>query len=792
MMAAAALLFAACDRPEVKEPVKIRLNKELMSNLHVGETQKLEASVTPYDAQVTLVWASDNEAVAVVDDEGNVTGVAPGTAEVTVTADEAVAKCKVTVLAITPEGISLDVDKLEMNIGEKRQLEATITPKDASADDLAWSSSNESVATVKDGVVTAVSDGQAVITVSCNGGKLTAECEVTVAKQAAEKVYVSSISMVSSLELKVGEAYVLNVTVLPENADDKTVTFSLEGDCITLDETTGAIEAVKEGTAKVTAVANDGSGVKAECEVVVTSHGGDVVEIEGVSIAAAGNAGEVQVNKELQLYAHFVPDGAVPNSVSWTVDNQELATIDQNGVLKGVSAIEGSDGSWSKVVVTVNADGKTSSLSFSVIPRQPDDIEVDLPADGQLRIGESWSFNPRIVPEGLGFSVIVVGADPSGKMLTSDSMTASYAGVYSFTFSISDHADLVNSYKILKNVSVNVIPYWVETVSLPATQEMELGASMNIVPSFTSDVEGVEPTYKDVRWSSSDPSVVSVNETTGELKANAAGSAVITATTCHDWSVPSGTAHKSASCTVTVKSSGSSFNVGDYYYSDGTWSSELQTGKTVVGVIFAKVNAASSDARLAQDYPGCTHGLVLGLAEYADQDFGSVSTYNGHGYYADLGYDANMIVDQDKPNGYSNTLAHKDLNASKSDYCKFFNAAEGVVSVHSAVVAAPASASAWYVPSYKEMSLINENRAVVNEAINAAGGTPVAEPYENEASWDENRSSDWYWTSTIKGVWYERGKSYDHYKHPYDISKGDWTTSQQSSGNFKVRVVLAF
>ena len=98
----------------MQEPVKVRLNKELMSDLNVGETQQLEVTVTPKTAQVTLVWASDNEAVAVVDDEGNVTGVAPGTAEVSVTADEAVAKCKVVVTSPKPQGLSLDVETLDM------------------------------------------------------------------------------------------------------------------------------------------------------------------------------------------------------------------------------------------------------------------------------------------------------------------------------------------------------------------------------------------------------------------------------------------------------------------------------------------------------------------------------------------------------------------------------------------------------------------------------------------------------------------------------------------------------
>ena len=122
LVAAAMCLFAACERPQVEEPVKIRLNKELVSGLSVGATQQLEVTVTPADAKVTLVWASDNESVAVVDDQGNVTGVAPGTAEVSVTADEAVAKCKVNVIALKPQGVSLDVETLEMTVGQTRQL----------------------------------------------------------------------------------------------------------------------------------------------------------------------------------------------------------------------------------------------------------------------------------------------------------------------------------------------------------------------------------------------------------------------------------------------------------------------------------------------------------------------------------------------------------------------------------------------------------------------------------------------------------------------------------------------
>lgn len=783
LLALAACLLSACEQPEVKEPVKIRLNKELMSNLHVGETQKLEASVTPYGADVTLVWTSDNESVAVVDDEGNVTGVAPGTAEVTVAADETVAKCKVIVLAITPESISLDTDKIEMAVGQTRQLEAILAPKGASADDLQWTSGKESVATVADGVITAVAAGQTVITVSCNGGKLTAECEVTVTPGAADKVYVSSISMVSSLELKVGGTSVLTVVALPENATDKSVTFSCDGDCISIDEATGAIEALKVGTAVITASANDGSGVKAECNVKVTSHG----DVTSVAITAEGDATDVQVGKGLQLYAQCLPAGAVPQSVSWTVDNPGLATVDQTGVLTGVGALKGSDGQWNKVGVTVNADGAQGYLSFRVIPRQPDAIEVDLPEGGQLRIGEPWQFNPRIVPEGLPFSIACYG-DLNEAYGTFVSATP---GLKNIDFYVSDHDDLVYS-SLRAYVHIDVIPYWVESVSIPETYSMQNGTSTTLVPSFTSDVEGVQPTYTKVVWSSSDPSVASVDQNTGEIRAVGVGETVITVTTDDQWAVPEGQAQKSASCTLTVTASDNSLNVGDYYYSDGTWSSELQSGKTVIGVVFAKMNATASDPLLARDFPGCTHGLVVSTVEYAEQDFGAVSAYNGHGYYAALGYDANAVVDTDKSNGYGNTLAHKDMNASRPDYCLLFNAESGVVATHTASFAAPAVASSWFIPSFKEMQLLVETMDAVNAKIAAAGGTCIAEPHASEDSTDAARSSDWYWSSTIHGEWYAKGGTYDHAKYAFDIYNNGWTKYVQSSAKCKVRVILAF
>ena len=745
LAAAAVCLLSACEQPQVQEPVKVRLNKELMSDLNVGETQQLEVTVTPKTAQVTLVWASDNEAVAVVDDEGNVTGVAPGTAEVSVTADEAVAKCKVVVTSPKPQGLSLDVETLDMTVGQTHKLEATVTPAGAVADDIQWSSSNESVATVKDGTVTAVSEGKAVITVTCNGGKLVAECDVTVAKQAEEKVLVSSINMTPKLEITVGDSKVLSVSVLPENASDKTVTFSVEGDCVTVDKT-GKVVALEEGTAVVTATANDGSGVNAQCNVTVKAPTGETPPddvLTGVFIKTDGNASDVQVDKELQLYLECVPETAVPNTVSWTIDNDALAEVNQDGLLTGVSAAKDSGNEWSKVVVTVNADGLTASVSIRVIPRQPDAIEVDMPAEGWIRVGQEWDFNPRVIPEGLGYGVTSSIMKPGNKFTADSRLTSDIPGTIAAQFAVASHENLVyTSYR--KDVSLNVLPYWVESLTLPSAQEMEVGGSIILSPEFTSDVEGVQPTSKELVWTSSDETKAVVDNN-GKVTALAAGTVEITATTAGDWSVPSGQAQKSAKCTVTITEAEYTIKVGDFYYSDGTTSSTLQDGKTVIGIVISRDNATSTDKNLPA---GCTHGVVLALGE-------------GSGIWSSS-YDAGKVSSWATANGYENTTGTYYSNASwayvRNEYgykllgynntcaMKAYIANNGYTSGILDALAAyqvelPDTASDLYIPSIAEMDAIHKNFEVINAALKAAGGTEfVMDPTDNQ--------NDAYWTTS--------------------------------------------
>lgn len=185
-----------CTKNSSDIPVEsVTLDKE-KADLEVGDTLQLKATVKPDGAtHPDLDWKSDDVSVAEVDSLGNVKAVADGTTTITVYSlyyPSVTATCKVTVKKPVPvESVTLDQTSAELNVGGTLQLNATVSPKDATHPDLDWSSSDESVATVDGaGIVTAVADGTATITVkSTDGTGKSATCKVTVAKEAEKGSY---------------------------------------------------------------------------------------------------------------------------------------------------------------------------------------------------------------------------------------------------------------------------------------------------------------------------------------------------------------------------------------------------------------------------------------------------------------------------------------------------------------------------------------------------------------------------------------------------------------------------
>ena len=161
----------------------ITLDKSVLTFNSAGQ-QTIIATVTPANTTDALTWTSDNPAVASVS-EGVVTAYANGSATITATCGGHSASCTVEVSGITDTvavtGITLNQNTASVQVGNTITLTATVEPDNATNKTVTWTSDNEPVATVEDGVVTGVSEGTASIGAMTADGGFSAVCNVTVA-----------------------------------------------------------------------------------------------------------------------------------------------------------------------------------------------------------------------------------------------------------------------------------------------------------------------------------------------------------------------------------------------------------------------------------------------------------------------------------------------------------------------------------------------------------------------------------------------------------------------------------
>ena len=324
----------------------VTLNKTILE-LTEGDTETLVATVAPDDAtDKTVTWSTSDQTVATVDNAGKITAVKEGSATITAKAGEKTATCAVTVAkkVIPVESVELNKTTLALIKGESETLVATVKPDDATYKTVTWSTSNESVVAVdQTGKVTAVAGGEADIT--AKAGEETATCVVTVS------VPVSSVTLSKqSLTLVEGESETLVVTVNPEDATDKTVTWSSSNAQIATVDQNGKVTAVKEGTTTITVNAGDKS---ASCVVTVNKK---VIPVESIVL----NKSTLTLDKGASetLIATVKPDDATDPTVTWTSSDEKVASVDANGK---VVAIGGGG-----AVITAKAGSQEATCTVSV------------------------------------------------------------------------------------------------------------------------------------------------------------------------------------------------------------------------------------------------------------------------------------------------------------------------------------------------------------------------------------------------------------------------------------------
>lgn len=329
--------------------------------LAVGQSATVRASATPYLAKKEgVTFAISDEAIATVTDKGKVTAVAEGECKLTATSvyDPNVS-ASITVRVVVPvEDLVVNADTDTVAVGQTLALGVACLPENATVHEVSYTSSNEALATVNgDGLVTGVARGKATISMTSADGFASASYTVYV-QQLPESLDVTPETVAGPA----GRKTTLKTTVLPTNANDKTVTWASADEAVATVSAKGVVTIVGVGETTVTATCNGNPAVTATVPV----QGMELAQ----SVAFDSTLYSVLAGQTTQLYVTVLPEGTTDKSVTYAVKDKRIATVDENGVVTGVKGGKttvyayAADGSKKRAAATIEVVVPVTGVSY--------------------------------------------------------------------------------------------------------------------------------------------------------------------------------------------------------------------------------------------------------------------------------------------------------------------------------------------------------------------------------------------------------------------------------------------
>lgn len=402
----------------------ILLNKASIT-LTAGGSETLTATVEPSNAtNKNVTWTSSDTSVATVSN-GTITAVGAGTAIITATTADGdkTASCSVTVepANVAATGITLNYGLITIEKGTVETLVATISPNNATNQNVIWISSDTSVATVSNGDVTAVSEGSAYITATTADGGKQANCLVRVCP------ILTGISLSESLlYLNPGSSIRLSANPIPENAFLGNITWtSSNPDVIKInEEDEEEFIPVGPGIATITATTKNGT-ITASCTVIVEIYVDEVRLNENYLILDEGQSET--------LVATIYPDNATNKSVIWTSSDTSVATV-SNGIVKAVGA------GTAIITATAEDNGTKASCLVSVDGQVINATSVTLNKTSMsLTLGSSETLSATVEPSNAtNKNVTWASSDTSVATVSNGTVTAVGAGIATITVTAVD------------------------------------------------------------------------------------------------------------------------------------------------------------------------------------------------------------------------------------------------------------------------------------------------------------------------------------------------------------------
>jgi uncharacterized protein YjdB len=501
-----------------------------VAEIAIREKLPLHATVEPLNAtNQAYTWKSDNTAVATVDKDGLVTGVAAGEANIVVTSAENkdyTDTLRLTVYKIDVESITIDNMPDSLAVGSSVELVASVEPSAPTDTVVTWRSGDEAIAKVDAaGKVTGVSAGETYIIAASDGKQDSLTLKVYVE-------HVTGVTIAAAGSVAVNDTLRLHATITPENASDKSVTWSSADEVIATVDGTGLVTGISEGEALIYVTTVDG-GHKDSVEITVYT-----VDVEGVKIAAVDSIG---VGQSLKLTATVTPENATDKSITWSSGNTSVATVSDNGLVTGVSAGE------ALIYVTTVDGGYKDSVAIKVYTEEV--VPQPIPVTGVTIAGATDSLE---VESTLQLTAVITPEDADNKTVTwssSDDAVATVSEDGLVTGVAEGEAIItVTTEDGEFTASVTIAVYTEETPVVPKITGVAIkgntsdtlhfhtheditkpdrGNTRQLTADVTIEPEG-EVAYT-VAWSSSDETVATVSED-GLVTAVAEGPVTITLT----------------------------------------------------------------------------------------------------------------------------------------------------------------------------------------------------------------------------------------------------------------------
>ena len=378
---------------ECKVVVKPRLVQAIslnatQKNLIIGDSFTLTATLSPENAtNRNVIWKLVSGDAISLSNTGVIQAKKVGVALVRAEAADGsgiTAECKVVVKPRLVQAISLNATQKNLIIGDSFTLTATLSPENATNHNVIWKLvSGNAISLSNTGVIQAKKVGEALVRAeAADGSGITAECKVAVKPRLVQSISLNA----TQKELIIGDSFTLTATLSPENATNRNVIWKLvSGDAITL-SSDGVIQAKKVGEALVRAEAADGSGITAECKVVVKPR-----MVQSISLNATKK--DLLVGETFTLTATAMPENATNRNVIWKLVSGNAISLSNTGVIQAKKVGEA-------LVRAEAADdsGITAECKVVVKPRLMQAISLKLEKD-TVAVGEHFTVTADVLPK---------------------------------------------------------------------------------------------------------------------------------------------------------------------------------------------------------------------------------------------------------------------------------------------------------------------------------------------------------------------------------------------------------